>query len=150
MSTHRLSGSGNRQYTIAAGGGAMTGATLNALQGDRITGSLGSLTEFHLMLPPKGAEIRRMTRKTRDGEDEEFLVLVIESQSHYETKDGPVRAPGVHVSFDAISGGGHPHTNFDVRKDDEKVPFDYYAANAETVEVIPILHTEHQEATVES
>jgi hypothetical protein len=135
MSSHRISASGDRPYTLQAGGGAFSGYSVPSKRTDGITFQAGGFERIEMTLP-SGVRFERRKVKTRSGAWSELLVLVI---------DGPESSsPAANVTLygypaeDAPDQVGGENTNLDVRKPGEQFgPFTYYA-EMEVIEAIQL------------
>lgn len=135
MSSHRLSVSGERQYTITAGGGSHTAAQMNAKPGDGFVATFGSIGEIVTVLPPS-ARIERL----RNADGSEYIVLRVPGPMLQE--DEPAVQGTVYLTLHGIPAIGQelamPHTNVDVRKHDGRDPMEAFTKGYEVCETIEL------------
>lgn len=136
MSSHRLSVSGERQYTITAGGGPYTAAQMNSKGGDAFVANFGSIGEIVAILP-QTARIERIKTKTGS----EYIVLRVPGPM-YDQEDGEPVQGTVSLTLHGIPAIGQPnampHTNVDVRKHDGRDPMEAFAKDHEVYETIEL------------
>jgi hypothetical protein len=120
MSSHRLSASGDRQYSLTAGGGAFTAMQVPSKTTDRARITAQSFGRIVMQLPAAGVRLERYRHR-----DSESVVqfLIIAGVPYDTVRDGEtvqVRGP-VGITFDAEPGevNSWPHTNIDVRRHEE-------------------------------
>lgn len=145
MSSHRLSASGERPFSLSAGGGAFTAFQIPSKGKDAISFNVSGFSRIEVALPAIGnarVEIRRVaTGKPRDGVQmySDFPILVID-----DGESGSGSAPGVTLCAwpienraDQETPGGE-NTNLDVRRATESFGPTGGYADVQVIETIDI------------
>lgn len=133
MSSHRLSVSGERPYTITAGGGPHSSAQFPSKPEDRVSAQLGQVGSIRALLP----NTARVERYQAKGGGTIYSVLVVEGQEW--EHDGRKGRNLVNVTLIGVpEATNHPLSNVDVRKDDGKDPLYLVIGDMELVETVEL------------
>jgi hypothetical protein len=124
MSSHAISGSGQRQYTLSAGGGSMTRCQLDSRDEDRANVQLGGLGQIAAMISLSDQSTVRLQR-WRSSHGYDVIVLVVDgSDTEFETAGGERHTGRSVVNVNVVGrptgefsdAQNMPHTNLDLRR----------------------------------
>lgn len=138
MSSHRMSASGDRPFTLNAGGGPYSGYSVPSKQTDALNASISGFSKVEIAgLPLDAVKLERIkyriNTREKDAEPTYAYVLVF---------GGDGKSVGLSI-FGYPSGDsdnpGPENTNFDIRKPDEKFgAFGYYKDDMEVVQSVTL------------
>jgi len=144
MSSHRISASGDRPYTLQAGGGALTALQVPAKATDGAQVTIGGAGRVEIQLSNVARVERRLEQRRADTEPVETYWLVIEAEVPEARKEdgSPYPRPGVGATVFVSApdqGNGTLHTNVDVRKHEPGGWPSWYLESSEVQEAHPVV-----------